>query len=176
MTGGFLTKNWQCKRRIHAMTSTLLLLMCFHHNGASHRWISPTKDQQYIYMEFCYSFCYSFQQAQVDLRRHNSHVTSLWWFLWQMIWRHGPLTRYIKLRVVHAPGMPGKFFPRGRLQRKPLVSDPGMHNGTCVTHVPWCMSRSFTRNCDKTFPAFLAHAHPHLYVSGKRPIPRTQSH
>ena len=33
-------------------------------------------------------------------------------------------------------------FPRRRLQRKPPVSDPGMHNGTCVTHVPWCMSGS----------------------------------
>ena len=31
-------------------------------------------------------------------------------------------------------------FPRHRFQRKPLVSDPGMHHGTCVTHVPWCMS------------------------------------
>ena len=30
-------------------------------------------------------------------------------------------------------------FPRHRLQRKPLVSDPGMHQGTCVMHVPWCM-------------------------------------
>ena len=30
-------------------------------------------------------------------------------------------------------------FPRHRLQRKPLISDPGMHHGTCVTHVPWCM-------------------------------------
>ena len=38
-------------------------------------------------------------------------------------------------------------FPRHRLQRKPLVNDPGMHHGTCVTHVPWCMSRSLTR-CD----------------------------
>ena len=28
-------------------------------------------------------------------------------------------------------------FPRHWLQRKPLVSDPGMHHGTCVTHVPW---------------------------------------
>ena len=27
-------------------------------------------------------------------------------------------------------------FPRHRLQRKPLTSDPGMHHGTCVTHVP----------------------------------------
>ena len=26
-------------------------------------------------------------------------------------------------------------FPRHRLQRKPLVSDPGIHRGTCVTHV-----------------------------------------
>ena len=30
-------------------------------------------------------------------------------------------------------------FPRHRLQRKPLVSDPGMHQGTCVRHVSWCM-------------------------------------
>ena len=36
-------------------------------------------------------------------------------------------------------------FPRHRRQRKTLVSDPGMHHGTCVTHVPWCMSWSLTR-------------------------------
>ena len=42
-------------------------------------------------------------------------------------------------------GNAGIVFPRRRLQRKPLVSDPGMHHGTCVTHVPWCMSGSF--NC-----------------------------
>ena len=27
----------------------------------------------------------------------------------------------------------------------PLVSDPDMHHGTCVTHVPWCMRGSLTR-------------------------------
>ena len=27
---------------------------------------------------------------------------------------------------------------------KPLVCDPGMHHGTCMTHVPWCMSGSLT--------------------------------
>ena len=37
-------------------------------------------------------------------------------------------------------------FPHHWLQRKPLVSDPSMHHGTCVTHVPWCMSGSFTRS------------------------------
>ena len=36
-------------------------------------------------------------------------------------------------------------FPRHRLQRKPLVSDPDTHHGTCVTHVPWCMSGFLTR-------------------------------
>ena len=37
-----------------------------------------------------------------------------------------------------------KRFLRHWLQMKPLVSDPGMHHGTCVTHVPWCMSGSLT--------------------------------
>ena len=34
--------------------------------------------------------------------------------------------------------------PRHQLQRKALVSDPGMHHGTCMTHVPWCMPGSLT--------------------------------
>ena len=38
----------------------------------------------------------------------------------------------------------GNVSPHCRFQRKPLVSDPGMHHGTCVTHVPWCMSGSLT--------------------------------
>ena len=41
-------------------------------------------------------------------------------------------------------GNAGNVFPRHRFQRKLLVSDPGMHHGTCVTHVPWCMSGSLT--------------------------------
>ena len=57
---------------------------------------------------------------------------------------HGPLTRNVKLRVAHAPGM-GERFPRHRYQRKPRVSDPGMHHGTCVMHLPWCVSGSLTR-------------------------------
>ena len=40
-------------------------------------------------------------------------------------------------------------FPRHRLQRKPLVSD----HGTCVTHVPWCMSGRKPAVAGKTFPA-----------------------
>ena len=35
-------------------------------------------------------------------------------------------------------------FPRDR-QRKPLVSDPGMHHGACITQMPRCLSGSLTR-------------------------------
>ena len=51
---------------------------------------------------------------------------------------HGPFARYAKLRVAHAPGMPATFSPTLP------VRDPDMHHGTCVTHVPWCMSGSLT--------------------------------
>ena len=65
-----------------------------------------------------------------------------------------------KIAGAHAPGMPGTFSP------SPQVSDPDMHHGTCVTHVPWCMPGSVTsgfiwnRRRGKTFPAFPAHAQP----------------
>ena len=68
-----------------------------------------------------------------------------------------------KIRTIagaHAPGIPGTFSP------PPRVSDPDMHQGTCVTHVLWCMPGSLTtvflwiRRQGKTFPAFPAHAQP----------------
>ena len=49
-------------------------------------------------------------------------------------------------------GNAGNVFFRHRLQRKPLVSDPGMHHGTCVTDVPWCMSGSLTHGCGEYVP------------------------
>ena len=51
------------------------------------------------------------------------------WYQW---------ARQVKLRVVHAPGMPGTFSP------PPWASDPDMHHGTYLTHVPWCMPGSLT--------------------------------
>ena len=43
-------------------------------------------------------------------------------------------------------------FLRHRLQRKPLVSNPGMHHGTWGTHVPCCMSGSLTRGDGENVP------------------------
>ena len=46
----------------------------------------------------------------------------------------------------------GNVSPRRQFQRKQLVSDPGMPHGTCVTHVPWCMSESLTRGGGENGP------------------------
>ena len=59
---------------------------------------------------------------------------------------HGVLTRYVRLQVAHALGMLG-MFSRQRLRRKPLVSD----HGTCIMHVPWCMSGSLTCGGSENF-------------------------
>ena len=57
------------------------------------------------------------------------------------------------------------------LQWKPPVSDPGMHHGTCVTHVPWCMSGSLNpRWRGKRSRHSRRMRNPQFYVSGKRPM------
>ena len=43
-------------------------------------------------------------------------------------------------------------FPRHRPQRKPLVSDPGMHHSTRITRVPWRMSGSLNRGSGENVP------------------------
>ena len=81
---------------------------------------------------------------------------------------HGPLTRYVKLRVAHAPRLPETFSP------PPSVSDPGMHHGTCVTHVSWCMPGSLTSSFiwNRWWGKCSRHSrrirHAQFYVSGKR--------
>ena len=73
---------------------------------------------------------------------------SLWYHMnvsrvdhWINVSCNGPLAKYVNCGLRECQ----ENFLRHRFQRKPLVSDPGMHRGTCVTHVPWCMSGSSTR-------------------------------
>ena len=62
-----------------------------------------------------------------------------------------------------------EHFPRHRLQMKPLVSGPGIHHGTCVKHVPRCMSGSLTCDCGENVPgipgACANHNFPYLVRS-----------
>ena len=75
-----------------------------------------------------------------------------------------------KLRVAHAPGMPGTLSPPTR------VRDPDMHHGTCVTHVPWCMPGSLTsgfiwsRWRGKRSRHSRRMHNPQFCVPGKRPM------
>ena len=78
-----------------------------------------------------------------------------WWWWW---WVSDAIWASYQIRKIAGAHAPGKFSP------PPRVNDPGMHHGTCVTHVPWCMPGSLTndflwsRRRGKTFPAFPAHA------------------
>ena len=63
---------------------------------------------------------------------------------------HGHFARYVKLRVVHAPRMPGTF-----------------------SHVPWCMPGSLTSGSlrsQRREKRSWRMRNPQLYVSSKRPI------
>ena len=66
-------------------------------------------------------------------------LAAILWLSVREVTRNGPLAKYVKLRVGHAPGMPGTFPP------PPRISDSDMHHGTCVTHEPLCMPGSLTR-------------------------------
>ena len=97
-------------------------------------------------------------------------VYLLQWYRVNISLHHGPLARYVKLPVAHAPGMPGTFSP------PPRDDDPDMHHGTCVTHVSWCMPGSltsrflWTRWRGKRSRHSRRTRNPQFYVSGKRPI------
>ena len=75
-----------------------------------------------------------------------------------------------KIAGAHAPGMPGTFSP------PPRVSDPDIHHGTCVTHVPWCMPGSLTggfrwiRQRGKRSRHSRRMRNSQFYTSGKRPM------
>ena len=66
--------------------------------------------------------------------------------------------------------MPGTFSP------PPRVCDPGIHHGTYVTHMPWCMLGSLTssflwsRWWEKRSRHSRRMRKPQFYVSGKTPI------
>ena len=68
------------------------------------------------------------------------------------------------------------YFAHAPLSPPPRVSDPDMHYGTCVTHMPWCMSGSLTsgflwsRWRGKRSRHSRRMRNPQFYVSGKRPM------
>ena len=80
---------------------------------------------------------------------YRINAISLWFWYEDWPWASYQIR---KIADCACAGNAGNVFPRHRLQRKPLVSDPGMHHGTCVTHVPWCMSGSLTCGGGENIP------------------------
>ena len=129
---------------------------------------------------FCRSlFCVSYPKHPCSCFNNTSHNTHDWGQLHVSINYtahklsisiHGPLSRYVKLWLAHAPSMPGTFFP------PPRVGDPGIHHGTYVTHVPWFMPGSLTsgflwsRWQGKRSQHSRRMHNPQFYISGKRSI------
>ena len=81
------------------------------------------------------------------------HFNTAQWNL-PKIWRHA-LTwapyEISKIADCACAGNVEEVFPRLQLQRKPLVSNLGIHHGTCVMHQPRCMSWSLTRDGGKAY-------------------------
>ena len=110
-----------------------------------------------IFAQFCLVsfYCYITSLLRVSLM---CLITSPW-FAWLYL-RLGPFTRYSKLQVAHAPGMPRTFPP------PPLVNDTGLHHGTCghagaVLHARIAKPRfPLKAMARKTFLAFPVHAQP----------------
>ena len=81
----------------------------------------------------------------------------------------------MKITILSAPGILGTF------SQPPRVSDPNMHLGTCVTHVPWCIPGSlssgflWSRWREKCFGHSWPMRNLQFYVSGKRPMELSNS-
>ena len=163
-----LPASWRkpgATRRIITRLRLDIVLKRNHHNGALTCLKSPTADL--------------FVQQLTTKKSSKVRNGPLWWestwpwpaegFSSQRAYFYGPLARYVKLLVAHAPGMPGTF------SRPPRVSDPNMHHG--MTHVPWFMPGSLTsgflwnRWREKRSRYSRCMRNPQFYVSVERPIP-----
>ena len=127
-----------------------------------------------ISLDWCFhiGICKSCQ-SDTDIHKNQGQREHLCLAKYQQRNVHVPLSRYANLLVAHAPGMPGTFFP------PPRVSDPDMHNGPCVTHVPWCMPGPLTSGFLLSWWRGKRSRHSRrmrnqqFCVSGKRPIGKT---
>ena len=64
---------------------------------------------------------------------------------------HGPLSRYVKLRVAHAPGMPGTFSPRPTSKETSRHASRHVRHARAVMHVgiayPWSLGKLSRHSC-----------------------------
>ena len=99
------------------------------HSPLEHYWSSWCRLNLATLGHFACCFQYIFRKPT---------ILGHFWYTLTGLRYHGPLAIYVHLRVGYVPGMPRTFSP------PPQVSDPGMHHGTYLMHVPWCLPGSLT--------------------------------
>ena len=97
-----------------------------------------------------------------------SHNTSQWYP--SEVCQHGPLTRYVKSRVAHAPGRPGTFFPPPN--SKETTRSRSRHASRHVRHARVVMHAGIANPLwrGKRSRHFRGMRNPQFYVSGKSPF------
>ena len=103
--------------------------------------IMPTNPTWYTTTLMSYVHYWVSNDWELNCLLKNFHKLKTKYYTWEASWASYQIR---KIAGCACAGNAGNVFPRRRFQRKPVVSDPGMHHGTCVTHVPWCMSGSLT--------------------------------
>ena len=125
---GAILSRFQNRDPLHTSELTLV-----EHKGKLDQVILSTETSKSLFI-LCYE---NTRESLLDSDQSENHFSRNLRFraIVTIIYRplHGPLARYVKLRIAHAPGMPGTISPPSR------VSDPDMHHGTCRTHVSWCL-------------------------------------
>ena len=74
------------------------------------------------------------------------------------------LSQIRKIAGYACAGNAGNVSPPPTSKETANVCNPGMHHGTCVTHVPWCMSGSLTRGVGGNVPAILGACATHNFA------------
>ena len=130
-----MSKRWSCKTdtscKIKEVTQASTSLKSYHCGEPANNketgglLIYRPPRPLFIYRNVIRSIIHKIPQSLWNL-----HGGCCWWFLW--------VSYQLRNIAVYVTGMPGTFSP-------PLhVSEPDMHRGTCVTHMPWCMPGSLT--------------------------------
>ena len=147
-----------CNRFPHTLNICIYHMMYksrpkYHTDNYSSCWLTSTHSRKTY-----------FTQANVSVSQSQLTSSGIWlsWYLSVLQKKLSFLmliaTHYVFLFSIpfHTPTRMRREcrerFIRHQFQRRSLVSDPGMHHGTCVAHVPWCMSGSLTRGCVENVP------------------------
>ena len=112
-----------------------------------------------IYTDVCWYHILPYTHFIRDWRFSCSPLTlrNLGLCLWLSILQTGNLLWWASCQIRKIAGCTcarnaGNVYSRRRLQKEPLVRYPGMHQATCLTHVPWWMSGSLTRGGGENVP------------------------